>query len=45
MECAEEVVNSLEVLKCKRDLFIGNFRQQFMYHGQSNVEINSMDIC
>lgn len=45
MECAEEVVNSLEVLKCKRDLFVVILEQQFMYHGQPNVEINSMDIC
>ena len=45
MERAEEVVSSLEVLKCRLDLFIGNFGQQFMYHGQTNGEINNMDSC
>lgn len=45
MECAEEVASSLKVLKCRNDLLIGNFGEQFMYQGQKNGEINNTDIC
>lgn len=45
MECVEEGVGSLEVLKCRHDFSLGDFGEQSMHHGQKNGEIRSMDIC
>lgn len=45
MDCVEEVVGSLEVLKCRHDFSLGDFGEQSMHRGQKNGERRSMDVC
>lgn len=45
MEYAEAVVSSLEVLKGRHDLLIGNFGEQFTHCVQKKGEIRNMDVC